>query len=38
MWHSPLPTAYLNFYALFLQTHLEDPFAYCIGNVVIDTD
>ena len=28
---SPLPTAFLNFVAQFLQTLLQDPFALCLA-------
>ena len=29
--HSALPTAFLDFDTHFLQTHLQDPFAYCLA-------
>ena len=29
--HLPLPTGFLNFHAQFLQTYVQDPFAFCVA-------
>ena len=34
VWKPPLPTTFLNFDAHFLQTLLQDPFAYCLAALV----